>query len=159
MTEIVTTARRPDLHQQARKALRGGWPTFVLHDPLSNAYRRQVETYFADYDLLLLEDGEVVADGRAVPLSWDGDVATLPDGYDGALVRAVTEHEGSVAPDTLCIMAVTVRPDRTRGGLAGRVIRALRDRAVEAGLHRVIVPVRPTLKASYPLASMADFAR
>ncbi|MEY9876726.1 GNAT superfamily N-acetyltransferase [Streptacidiphilus sp. MAP12-33] len=158
MTEIVTTASRPDLHRQARAALRGGWPTFVLHDPVSNDHRDQVGAYFGDYDVLLLEDGEVVADGRAVALRWDGATATLPEGYDGALVRAVAEHEQGAAPDTLCVLAVTVRPDRTRGGMAGRVITALRDRAVDAGLARVIVPVRPALKALYPLTSMADFA-
>lgn len=159
MTEIVTTGEHPDLHEQAKAALRGGWPTFVLHDPISNNYRHQAGSYFPTFDVLLLEDGAVVADGRAVALRWDGDVATLPDGYDGALVRAVTEHENSVRPDTLCIMAVTVRSDRTRGGLAGKVITALRDRAVDAGLRRVIAPVRPALKAKYPLASMEDFAR
>jgi hypothetical protein len=118
-----------------------------------------VDAYFAGFDVLLLEDGEVVADGRAVALRWNGDPATLPDGYDGALVASVTEHERALAPDTLCVMAVTVRSDRTGGGRAGKVISALRERAEAAGLARVIVPVRPTLKAQYPLTSMADFAR
>ncbi|MDH6126459.1 hypothetical protein [Kitasatospora sp. GP82] len=158
-TEVVTTSERPDLHKQAKAALRGGWPTFVLHDPLSNNYRHKVEAYFPRFDVLLLEDGEVVADGRAVALRWDGDVATIPEGYDAALVSAVTEHENSVTPDTLCIMAVTVRPDRTGGGLAGTVLTALRDRAVEAGLQHVIAPVRPALKAKYPLTPMEEFAR
>ena len=40
-------------------------------------------------------------------------------------------------------------------GLA-QVVRA---RAERAGLERVIVPVRQTLKSRYPLATMADFAR
>ena len=44
-------------------------------------------------------------------------------------------------------------------GLASQVITALRDRATGAGLCRVVVPVRPTLKSRYPLTSMADFAR
>ena len=50
-------------------------------------------------------------------------------------------------------------PGRQRAGLAGQVITALRDRAAEAGLRRVVVPVRPTLKSRYPLTPMADFAR
>jgi hypothetical protein len=109
--------------------------------------------------VLLLEDGAVLARATAVALRWDGKAATLPAGYDGALIAAVAEHESSVEPDTLCIMAATVRPDRTGGGLAGTVLTALRDRAMDAGLRRVIVPVRPTLKASYPLTPMGDFVR
>lgn len=158
LLSIVTSSERPDLKSQAKSALRGGWPDFVLRDPLSNTYRDRVEAYFARFDVLLVEDGEVLADGRAVALRWDGTIATLPAGYDGALVDAVTEHEASVEPDTLCIMAATVRPDRTGGGLAGKVLSALRDRAAEAGLRHVIAPVRPALKARYPLASMSDFA-
>ncbi len=156
---IATSNERPDLQEQARTALRGGWPTFVLHDPLSNAHRERVGAYFAHFDVLLLEGDVVVADGRAVALRWDGATDTLPAGYDGALVGAVTEHEAGVVPDTLAVMAVTVRPGRTGAGLAGRVITALRERAVAAGLERVIAPVRPALKARYPLTAMADFAR
>ena len=122
-----------------RPALRGGLVTFVLRDPLSeHTYRERVRSCFQAYDVLLVEDGEVVADGRAVPVRWDGVIATLPEGYDGALVSAVTEHENSIEPDTLCIMAATVRSDRTGGGLAGKVLTALRDRALAAGLQRVI---------------------
>ncbi|MBS2533700.1 hypothetical protein KGQ20_13055 [Catenulispora sp. NF23] len=156
--EIVTTADRPDLEASAKSLLSGGWPAFVLRDPLSNTYRDRVRSYFPQFDVLLVEDGEVLADGRAVALRWDGQTATIPDGYDGALVESVTGHESGVAPDTLCIMAATVRPDRTGGGLAGKVLSALRERASAAGLSRVIAPVRPALKAKYPLTPMAQFA-
>ena len=46
-------------------------------------------------DALLLDDGQVVAGGWGVPVRWDGTVGTLPDGYDGALVSAVTGHMSS----------------------------------------------------------------
>lgn len=139
--------------------LRDGWPSFVLRDPVSNTHREAAATYFPRFDVLLLDDDEVLARATAVALRWDGEVASLPDGYDGALVAAIAEHEGSVEPDTLCVMAATVRSDRSGGGLAGKVLTALRERAVAAGLTKVIVPVRPTLKSSYPLTSMTEFAR
>lgn len=157
-TEIVTAGERPDLREQARAALWGGWPEFILHAPPSAEYRRRALAYFPRFDVLLLDGGEVVADGAGVPLCWDGEAGTLPDGYDGAMAAAVTGHEASVVPDTLCVMAAAVRPDRLGGGLATRVLTALRDRAVEAGPRRVIAPVRPTLKARYPLTAMEDFA-
>ncbi len=80
-------------------------------------------------------------------------------GYDGALVAAVSGHEESVSPDTLCIMAAAVRRDRQGGGLAGEALTALRDRATGTGLERVIAPVRPSLKTRYPLTAMDAFAR
>jgi hypothetical protein len=85
-------------------------------------------------------------------------VEDLPDGYDGAMVRAVEGHEGGVQATTLSFMAVAVGNDEVKRGLAGEVMAALRVRAVAAGLTHVIAPLRPTLKPKYPLAPMARFA-
>jgi GNAT superfamily N-acetyltransferase len=157
--EVVTTGDRHDLDGQAREALRTVWPEFIFHDPVVPEYIGRVETYFPQYDVLLLDDGQVVAGGWGVPIRWDGTAGTLPDGYDGALVSAVTDHEDSTPPDTLCIMAAAVKADRQGGGLAGKTLTALRERATAAGLERVVAPVRPALKSRYPLAPMESFAR
>lgn len=156
--EVVTSGDRPELEDQTRAAFRGEWPEFIFHDPVSAEHIGRVSEYFPHYDILLLDDGEVVAGGWGVPIAWDGSIASLPDGYDGALVSAVTGHENGVAPDTLSVMAAAVKNGRQGRGLAGSVLTALRERAVGSGLHRVIAPVRPTLKRRYPLTAMADFA-
>jgi len=156
---IVTTSERPDLASQSQSALLADWPEFVLHDrhAVSGLMNRAWQD-FPRFDIRLLEDGAVAAGGWGVPLRWDGTAEALPAGYDGALSAAVSQLENAVPPDTLCVMAVAVRPERQRGGLAGQVITALRDRAGQAGLSRVIVPVRPPLKSRYPLTPMAKFA-
>jgi GNAT superfamily N-acetyltransferase len=157
--EVVTTGERQDLEDETRDALRTVWPEFIFHDPVVPDYIGRVETYFPQYDVLLLDEGRVVAGGWGVPIRWDGTVGTLPDGYDGALVSSVTGHESSAPPDTLCIMAAAVKADRQGGGLAGQTLTALRERAAAAGLERVVAPVRPALKSRYPLTSMESFAR
>jgi GNAT superfamily N-acetyltransferase len=157
--EVVTTGERHDLDEQARDALRSVWPEFIFHDPVADEYIGRVETYFPQFDLLLLDDGQVVAGGWGVPIRWDGTIGSLPDGYDGALVSAVTGHENAVPADTLCIMAAAVKAGRQGGGLAGKTLTALRERAAAAGLQRVIAPVRPAIKSRYPLTPMADFSR
>ena len=154
--EIVRTAERHDLDEQARDAFRPGWPEFIFHDPVSSEHLGRVETYFPQYDVLLLDEDQVVAGGWGVPIRWNGTIGTLPDGYDGALISAVTGHEKSVPADTLCIMAAAVRADRQGSGLAGQTLTALRTRAGNAGLQRVIAPVRPTLKSRYPLTPMEN---
>src|ERR1700690_3225290 len=143
---VVTSSERHDLDDEARAAFRGEWPEFIFHDPVSNAHVGRVEEYFTRYEIMLLDDGEVVAGGWGVPIAWDGTVAALPDGYDGAMVAAVAGHENGTATDTLSVMAAAVKNGRQGGGLAGRVLPALRERAAADGLARVIAPVRPTLK-------------
>jgi len=157
--QIVTTSERHDLDQQAEAAFHPGWPEFIFHDPISSEYIGRVETYFPQYDVMLLDDGQVVAGGWAVPIQWSGIVSTLPSGYDGALVSAITGHENAVPADTLCIMAAAVKQDRQGAGLAGKALAALRERATAGGLERVVAPVRPALKSRYPLTPMESFAR
>ncbi|MGH3165786.1 MAG: hypothetical protein ACRDN0_07805 [Trebonia sp.] len=156
--EVVTSGDRHDLDDEARAAFRGVWPEFIFHDPVSNAHVERVSKYFPQFDIMLLADGEVVAGGWGVPMAWSDTVEELPDGYDGALVRSVEGFEKEVRADTLSVMAAAVKADRQGGGFAGQVLSALRSRALEAGLSRVIAPVRPALKNRYPLTPISRFA-
>jgi hypothetical protein len=157
--EVVQSKQRPDLNDQAEASFRSRWPEFIFHDPVSIASIPKVNEYFSDWDLWVVDDGRVVAGAWGVPVAWDGTVEHLPDGYDGALVRSIAVHESGQATDTLCIMAAAVGADASRKGLAGTALTAMRHKASEAGLPKVICPVRPTLKSSYPLVSMARFAQ
>jgi hypothetical protein len=156
--DVVTSHGRPDLEDEAGAAFRVKWPEFIFHDPIATQYVAQVAECFPQYDVLLLDEGRVVAGGWGVPICWDGTVEDLPDGYDGAMVRAVEGHRSGVQATTLSFMAVAVGNDEVKRGLAGEVMAALRIRAVEAGLTHVIAPLRPTLKSKYPLVPMASFA-
>ena len=155
--EIVTTAERPDLHPQFDDAFASSWPEFIFHDPVSRHFVPLVQERFARFDVTVVNDGVVVAGGWAVPLAWDATIPNLPAGYDDALVRAFAVEK--TINDTLCVMAVAVAPDWRGHALSSLVLNELRRRAAAAGLARVIAPVRPTLKASYPLTPMATFAR
>lgn len=156
--EVVTTSARPELDDEARAAFRSVWPEFIFHDAVSREHMGRVELYFQPYDVMLLDQGKVVAGGWGVPFAWNGEITDLPDGYDGALSRSVSGYESGVPPNTLCVMAAAVRSDRHGEGLAGLVLTALRRRATEASLDHVLAPVRPALKARYPLTSMEEFA-
>ena len=110
------------------------------------------------FDLLVIDDGRVAAGVWGVPLAWDGTVADLPEGYDGSLLRSIEAHESGERVDTLSIMAAAVTAGASRKGLAGAALTSLKDKAAGAGLEKVICPVRPTLKSSYPLTPIARFA-
>jgi len=155
--EVLTTAERPELQDQFDEAFRPVWPEFIFHDAVSNQYVSKVQERFPLFDVTIVDGGKVVAAGWGVVLSWNQALGDLPDGYDGALVRSMTANE--LAPgNTLSVMAAAVRPDRQGRGLSALVLTELRQRAIATGLTSVIAPVRPTLKASYPLTPMETFA-
>lgn len=158
--EVVTSADYPELHDEARAAFRDQWPEFVYHDDLDreHPYAERTGTFFRDFHIFLLRDGKVVAGGWGVSLAWDGTPAGLPEGYRSALVQAFQDHEQGVAINTLSFMAAAVAEDFHQQGLAVRVLESLIERALAAGLERVIAPVRPTWKHKYPQVSMAEYS-
>ncbi len=156
--DVVTASTRPDLEGDAAAAFRERWPEFIFHDPVPPEYMPRVREYFASYDVLLLVDGRVAAGGWGVPFAWDGTVLGLPEGYDAALVRAVEDHEAGVRPTAFSFMAAAVHPDHDKQGLATAVLRVLADRAQQAGIARVVAPIRPTWKHRYPMVPMAEYA-
>ncbi|MGW3351594.1 hypothetical protein ACWDA3_50560 [Nonomuraea rubra] len=154
----VVFADRPDLHEQANTIFSAGWPEFIFHDRIADRYLERVQAFFAHLSLLLLDaDDQIAAGGWGVPVSWDGAIGDLPGGYDDALRQAVELREANGRADTMVIAAAQVRPDLQGQGLAALMLRHLADAGTRAGLIRVIAPVRPTLKARYPLTPMARF--
>jgi predicted GNAT family acetyltransferase len=149
---------RPDLHEQAEEIFSAGWPEFIFHDPIADRQMDRVRQWFGVLNLLLV-DGEdrIVAGGWGVPVCWDGSLDDLPGGYDDSLVRAVALREADRGADTLVIAAAQVREDLRGRGLAAEMLGRLVTAGERAGLARVIAPVRPTLKARYPLAAMDEF--
>lgn len=156
--EVVTAADRADLKDAVRAAFREQWPEFVYHDKLANEYGPRVETSFREFHIWLMHEGSVVAGGWGVPLVWDGKPSGLPEGYRSALAQAFEDQEQQRAVTAFSFMAAVVAEEFHKQGLAARVLEALTDRALAAGLSHVIAPIRPTRKQRYPQVPMEQYA-
>ena len=156
---LTSAAERPDLAGEVRLLLRKQWPAYTL---IGNAGHGvdldRLLLELAEHQLLLLNEQQVlVAVGFSVPIQWDGTVAGLPPGWDDAIVAAERLHRDGGKPDTLCVLSITVTPNLTGHGLAERLITAFKEQATNDGAHAVIIPVRPSQKARYPLISMPEY--
>ena len=158
MYELIPVAEAPELDAEAEERFVEEWPEFIFHDEGVKPYRERRVEYFPEWEFYLVtEDRRLIAGCWGVPLAWDGTVADLPGGFTDSLARSVTSYEEGVVPNTFVLMAAAVRSDEQGRGHAGRVITAVRDRAVAGGLVQVIAPVRPTLKSRYPLTPIETF--
>lgn len=143
-----------------RELFSEGFPDFITADRLVKEYIGRVGEWFADLDLMMVDQHEVpVAAGWGVPIRWDGLAETLPTGYTQALVRAVEGCENGAEPNTLVICGAVVTPALKGQGLAGETLKALRRTAKDRGWPKVVAPVRPTTKAQYPLTPIENFMR
>jgi hypothetical protein len=162
-TPTLTTERtdaREWSERQIADLYSDGFPEFITADKLAKQYIGRVREWFAEWNLTLVDSGrDPVATGWGLPVRWDGTVADLPSGYTDATIRAVEGREQGIEPDTLVICGAVVAGRLKGQGLAGHLLTALRDAALANGLARVIAPVRPTLKARYPLTPIETFMR
>jgi len=151
---------RPWSDDQLDPLFAGAFPAFIIADRVAKQYIGRVREWFTDLNIILIDEDDVpVATGWGVPIRWTGEIADIPSGYTDATRRAVEGRERGAQPDTLVICGGIVSPARTGQGLAGELIRVLRELAPAAGAQKVIAPVRPTLKPQYPLTPIETFAR
>jgi GNAT superfamily N-acetyltransferase len=146
---LVRYADRPDLREIRHATLsKATFPEYLHHSPIGNRYWGRLYGEFPEFQLALLDGDELVAELHSVPVPWDGSGEDLLYGWEEAFPRA---FESGRAPDVLCALAISVRPDRQGTQLSTRMLNAMRETAAENGLRELIAPVRPTLKSAYPL--------
>jgi GNAT superfamily N-acetyltransferase len=123
------------------------WPPFLLHDQISNRYWSRLYTDFPGFQFLALDGDTVVGEGNSVP------VAGLPAHWRDAFLNA---WEGGGDADRLCALAIVVAPSRRGAGASTQLLGHMRSLAARFG--SLVAPVRPTLKARYPLIPIGEYA-
>jgi GNAT superfamily N-acetyltransferase len=151
----ASVRERPDVAERAWELMRDTLPEYNNHGDALNVYWPRLVSELPDFQFHLLDDDEPVARARTIPLRWDGTVADLPAGIDGAIARGF-EEEGA---NTLCALIAQVRPDRQRRGISRAVLEAMFQLARARGFAALIAPVRPSWKERYPLTSIDRYAR
>jgi GNAT superfamily N-acetyltransferase len=151
-----TDAERPDL--RGGPALAGLWPAFLYHDPIGErlflrAVRQYAELQFYAWDD---ERDEVVGQANAIPAAWDGNPESLPERGIGAVIEGLFDEAASPR-NVLCALQIMIAPSHQGQGLSGRMIERMHELGREHGLDPLIAPVRPTLKARYPLAPIERY--
>ena len=140
---IVPTT--PELRErESYAALRGAWPRFLLHDAVSNANWHRLFDEFAEFQFVLVDGGEVVAEGCSIP------VRGMPAGWRHAFLS-----EGE--PDRLCALQVLVGREHHGRGLSAPMLEHMRGLGAARG-WQLWAPVRPTWKERYPLIPIERYA-
>ena len=80
---LIRYADRPDLRERRNLAAQV-FPEFLSNNDVGARYWPRLYSDFPAFQLALLEDGEPVAEGHALPIPWDGTAAGLPSGWDAA---------------------------------------------------------------------------
>ena len=156
--QFPTRAEQPGRLPHAASLRERVWPEFLYHDPVLERLFDRVIGEDAEFHFYVWDDEreEVVGAGNAVPASWDGDAASLPDGGVDAVVEA-RFAEGAPTATVLCALQIVIARECRAKGLSGRMIQRMAEIGRDHGLDTLIAPVRPNLKHRYPLAPMERY--
>lgn len=134
------------------------WPPFMQEDATANRVWRDMTGNYPEFTFYLVDcEGEPVACGHAIPITWDGTLDGLPVGWDTGLLRGVENVQAGIPPNTLQAIEISIRPDYVGYGLSQCMIDFMRQRALEHGFQALLAPVRPNFKSRYPLMPMEQY--
>ncbi len=153
---VHTVKQRPDLSAALRALNRQTWPDFIIKGDTCDWGRLYTE--LADF-LLLLTDAtdRLLGGGFTVPVQWKGTLDDLPPSI-GTIIETGLENKSALANALIPIAAVVDR--RFRGeNLSAEILKQMKSLAVGRGFQHLIVPVRPTCKARYPLQRIERYAK
>jgi len=161
MTEVIIhrLSERPDLIDRVYE-VDSTWPEFMGADPVMNAFFGQVAGTFPHLCAVATDaSGAVAATARAVAFALDlPGRGALPDGgLDRVTIWAFHDLLAGRAPDIASAVEILVGQAHRGSGLSYRMLAALRDAARDAGLTRLVAPVRPNGKHRYPNLPMARY--
>ncbi|KGP71782.1 hypothetical protein [Pontibacillus yanchengensis] len=157
MLTTITLRERPLAQREIENLHDVGWPAFMRQDKIGNDHWSKIMTEYASYQVLLLEDGQVIAVGNAIPIYWDGSVEGLPAGWDDSILRSFQQLDEEKTPNTLSALAVVIHPKAQGRRLSQLVIERMKRVAEEKGLRDLVAPVRPTGKSEYPKTSIDEY--
>ena len=156
----VITPAHVDYRHLVRGLTKEVWPEFMMHDSVANENWRELFDRFSEYQLALYDtkNHRVAGMGNSFPLRWDDQFEGLPEGgWDWAFQEAVHHHKQGIQPNVHCAIQIVVRPDYRSQGLSMTMVQAVRALTKSQGLKSLIIPLRPSEKHKYPLASLDDY--
>ncbi len=152
---IDTLDNNPDYLERLRTLNRASWPKFLLHGDTPSWDR--LFDVLSGFALLLMDtEGDLAGAGLTIPVNWDGDIEHLPESIESIICNGLNAIHH--APNTL--MAVAALVDRRYRGrrMSTEILTQMKHLAHRNGLKDLLVPVRPTWKARYPLQSIERYA-
>jgi len=155
---VRTLAEEPKLEPHFSRLHALAWPRFVHEGNGTGGLWHHLASDFSEFQFGLWDEaGALAAVGNSIPLMCDGTRSDLPRDIPEILQRGVAVRRDGRRATALSALAAIVDPEHRARGLSRQIIEAMRDIARRHGLGTLVAPVRPTLKALYPLTPMERY--
>ncbi len=158
--KTFTLRERPELEDEFERLSEESWPHFMRQRDELGLGRHWPKLFgdFGDWQFFVCDSFDrVVAGGHSIPFVWDGTAEDLPENIAGILERAVSARAKERRPTVLSALAALVGREQRGHGLSRLILETMRTMAAQWKFDALVAPVRPTLKAAYPLTPMERY--
>jgi len=156
----VSLEERYDLFEEQDRITGEVWPEFMLHDTVANSNWMKFVTVYKKYQLMIMDEDEILSVINTVPLHYDKPIYDLPDeGWDWGVKKAVSDFEAGIEPNILMGVQIVVNKIHQGKGLSSLAVKEMVNLAGNSGFDKLILPVRPSEKHKYPLIPMEEYIR
>lgn len=137
----------------------GLWPAYLKTQALLAYWDELYSPSLSRFQTIATDatTGDVIAVGNSVPF-FQAPESSLPEtGWDWVIEQGARAARDGTPVNSLSALAVTISPAHRGSGLAVQLLNAMKPPARAMGLTDMVAPVRPTLKARYPLQDFATY--
>jgi hypothetical protein len=154
--QVNTLKDRPEFAGALRELNRKTWPDFIIKGDTCDWSR--LYTALSDFLLLLTDENDgLLAGGFTVPVQWNGRLDHLPPSIE-KIIESGLENPDASANTLIPVAAVVDRSSRGEN-LSAELLKQMKSLAAGRGFQHLIVPVRPTWKARYPLQGIERYVQ
>ncbi|WP_323840237.1 non-ribosomal peptide synthetase [Photorhabdus africana] len=139
-----TVAQRPWLRKYMNLIHYETWPRYFEGSSVLKRYWEQLYVQFPSYQFCLLDvEDNVACVANGIPMYWDGEIASLPRGWDNGIELAFRQHTEGIEPNTILGLAGIVDSRYQGLGLSNKIVEGFRALTRMHGLDQFLGPVRP----------------
>ena len=158
---ILTTAAETDgLLARCEPLMQASWSLFMMNDPVGNRLWGKLYEAFPDYQFVLQDRGTqaIIAAGNSLPFHFDRPLTELPvTGWDWVMEKGFSDLRAGLTPTFISALAITIAPEYRGKGLSSRMVEFMKEIGRKKGLPSLVAPVRPNLKAAYPIIPINQY--
>lgn len=152
--------KRPDLQKSVEEIYENSWPKFFVQNFSVNKAWKLMMGECSKYQIVCLDscNGNVIGAGLTMPMHWNGNIETLPEGWTTAVKQSLDDFATGKDPTALFAYGVVVDRKMQKKSVSSIILQTIRDICRQYKFHSLAVNVRPILKVKYPLIPIEKYA-
>jgi len=158
--KIVNFKQRPDLYDSQQEICRKTFPTFLYYSEIIDSTWDKMIEYYQEYQLLFLNDEEIICIFNCMPMSLDFSDEELPeDAFDWGMEKGIRDFEDGKEINAALAIQIIIPKEYQGKGISHIAVVEIKNMCAEMGIQKLVIPVRPTLKCKYPINDIGNYIK